>query len=179
MAMPLAAVFEKVPEGYIAFIEELPGANTQSATLEEARANLQEAVELVLEANRILAKQVLDGRAAIRYLQRNGCELLREGGNHTFYVNSAKGKASTVPRHREIKDSFAVKICHELEIPGPKTGSWRHPKYCGKPGFRCDVLARCGLGLGFRGARERPSRVMGPPPRETPVGQCRLPRCVT
>ena len=66
MTMQLTAVFEKVPEGYIAFIEELPGANAQGATLEEARANLQEAVELVLEANRILAEEVLDGRAVIR-----------------------------------------------------------------------------------------------------------------
>jgi len=46
MKMKLTAVFEKVPEGYIAFVEELPGANTQGDTIEEARANLQEAVEL-------------------------------------------------------------------------------------------------------------------------------------
>lgn len=46
------AVYMKVPEGYVAFVEELPGANTQGATLEEARANLQEAVQLILEVNR-------------------------------------------------------------------------------------------------------------------------------
>lgn len=57
--MELTAVFMSVPEGFIAFIEELPGANTQGATLEEARANLQEAVSLVLEANRELAEQDL------------------------------------------------------------------------------------------------------------------------
>jgi predicted RNase H-like HicB family nuclease len=51
------AVFRKVPEGYIAFVEELPGANTQGDTLEEARANLAEAVRLVLEANRLLAEE--------------------------------------------------------------------------------------------------------------------------
>jgi len=50
VTLQLTAVFEKVPEGYIAFVEELPGANTQGATLEEARANLDEAVRLVLEA---------------------------------------------------------------------------------------------------------------------------------
>ncbi len=49
-ALSLTAVFQKVPEGYIGFVEELPGANTQGATLEEARANLQEAIMLVLEA---------------------------------------------------------------------------------------------------------------------------------
>jgi predicted RNase H-like HicB family nuclease len=53
----LTAVFKKVPERYIAFVEELPGANTQGATLEEARENLREAVQLVLEANRELARE--------------------------------------------------------------------------------------------------------------------------
>ena len=55
MQVQLTAVFRRVPEGFIGFVEELPGANTQGDTLEEARANLQEAVALVLEANRILA----------------------------------------------------------------------------------------------------------------------------
>ena len=54
--MTLTAVFQKVQEGYIGFVEELPGANTQGATLAEARANLHEAIELVLEANRMLAE---------------------------------------------------------------------------------------------------------------------------
>lgn len=56
MELRLAAVFRPVREGYLAFVEELPGANTQGATLEEARANLQEAVTLVLAANRALAE---------------------------------------------------------------------------------------------------------------------------
>jgi predicted RNase H-like HicB family nuclease len=57
MELALTAVFKKVPEGYIAFVEELPGANTQGATLQEARENLREAVELVLDANRALARE--------------------------------------------------------------------------------------------------------------------------
>ena len=64
--MKLSAVYQKVPEGYIAFVEELPGANTQAATLEEAREYLREAVELVLEANRILAEEDLEGKEVIR-----------------------------------------------------------------------------------------------------------------
>ena len=56
----------KVPEGYVAFIEELPGANTQGATLNEARANLQEAATLVLDANRAKAQESLEGAAVIR-----------------------------------------------------------------------------------------------------------------
>ena len=55
--MKFTAVYKKVPEGYIGFVEELPGANTQGKTLEEARANLQEAIEMTLEANRILAEE--------------------------------------------------------------------------------------------------------------------------
>jgi predicted RNase H-like HicB family nuclease len=60
------AVFQKVPEGYIGFVEELPGANTQGATLDEARANLEEAVALVLEANRTLVGEQLEGADVIR-----------------------------------------------------------------------------------------------------------------
>jgi predicted RNase H-like HicB family nuclease len=54
MDLEFTAVFRRVPEGYIGFVEELPGANTQGETLEEARANLQEAVAMVLAANRAL-----------------------------------------------------------------------------------------------------------------------------
>lgn len=57
MALQLTAVFRKVPEGYIGFVEELPGANTQGATLEEARQNLQEAIAMVLAANRDLIQE--------------------------------------------------------------------------------------------------------------------------
>jgi predicted RNase H-like HicB family nuclease len=64
--MSLTAVYLKVPEGYIAFVEELPGANTQGATLDEARENLQEAVALVLEANRELAEKSLTGQEVVR-----------------------------------------------------------------------------------------------------------------
>jgi predicted RNase H-like HicB family nuclease len=66
MRWELTAVFHRAPEGYIAFVEELPGANTQGATLEEARTNLQEAVTLVLEANRTLAQDAASGQAVIR-----------------------------------------------------------------------------------------------------------------
>lgn len=64
--MQLTAVYQKVPEGYIGFVEELPGANTQGDTLEEARANLQEALQMVLEANRLLAEETIVGQDVIR-----------------------------------------------------------------------------------------------------------------
>lgn len=66
MQIQLTAVYQKVPEGYIGFVEELPGANTQGDTLDEARTNLQEAITLVLEANRALAEERLRGQEVIR-----------------------------------------------------------------------------------------------------------------
>jgi len=65
--LELTAVFKPGDEGgYVAFVEELPGANTQGETLDEARANLREAAELVIEANRALATEELAGADVIR-----------------------------------------------------------------------------------------------------------------
>lgn len=66
MELQFTAVFHQVPEGYIGFVEEIPGANTQGATLEEARTNLQEAVAMVLVANRELIQQTTGGADVIR-----------------------------------------------------------------------------------------------------------------
>ena len=67
MQLEFTAVFKEVPEGgYVAFVEELPGANTQGETLEEARENLREAVGLVLESNRLLAERELGSDRVIR-----------------------------------------------------------------------------------------------------------------
>ena len=66
MDLQCMAVFRKVPEGYIAFIEEFPGANTQGTSLEEARSNLREAVAMVIEANREMTREDADGGAVIR-----------------------------------------------------------------------------------------------------------------
>jgi predicted RNase H-like HicB family nuclease len=68
MDLQFTAVFRQVPEGYIGFVEELSGANTQGATLDEARANLQEAVTMILEANRELAQQSAGQGPVIREL---------------------------------------------------------------------------------------------------------------
>jgi predicted RNase H-like HicB family nuclease len=66
MQLELTAVFRPSPQGFIAYVEELPGANTQGATLDEARENLREAVALVIEANRALAEEELVGAEVIR-----------------------------------------------------------------------------------------------------------------
>ncbi len=66
MTVSFTAVYRPVPEGYVAFVEELPGANAQGATLDEARKNLEEALTLVLEANRSMAEDELAGAEVIR-----------------------------------------------------------------------------------------------------------------
>ena len=60
------AVFEQDDDWWIGYVEELPGANTQGRTIDEARDNLQEAVQLVIEANRDLARREAEGRQVIR-----------------------------------------------------------------------------------------------------------------
>jgi len=114
MDLQFTAVFRQVPEGYVGFVEELPGANTQGATLDEARANLQEAVTMVLDANRELAQQsagtrpvirtaqgqCVKRRALVRHLEQNGCRLLREGGNHSIFVGpTGRTYSPTTQRH--------------------------------------------------------------------------------
>ncbi len=113
MDLQRMAVFRKVPEGYIAFIEELPGANIQGASLEEARSNLREAVAMVIEANREMAREDADGGAVISENPSpsrreapgraaalgaaRGAPSLREGENHTLYINRQARKVSTIP----------------------------------------------------------------------------------
>ena len=58
-------------------------------------------------------------RDLLQHLTQHGCELLREGANHSIYVNRAAAKTSTVPRHTEINDYLAKKICRDLGVPTP------------------------------------------------------------
>jgi len=64
--MQLTAVFMQVPEGFIGFVEELPGANTQGETLDETRENLREAVQMVLDANREISERSIVGKIVSR-----------------------------------------------------------------------------------------------------------------
>jgi len=59
-------------------------------------------------------------RELIRHLSEEGCALLREGQRHSVYINRARLKVSTIPRHSEIDDSLARKICRDLEIRPPR-----------------------------------------------------------
>ena len=55
----------------------------------------------------------------IRYLMSHGCELFREGSNHSVYINRETQRSSAVPRHREINDFLAKKICRDLQVLEP------------------------------------------------------------
>ena len=58
-------------------------------------------------------------QALIRHLESHGCYLLREGGKHSICMNPENSQTSIVPRHREINDFLARKICRDLGIPEP------------------------------------------------------------
>ncbi|MDN5851047.1 MAG: type II toxin-antitoxin system HicA family toxin [Nitrococcus sp.] len=55
----------------------------------------------------------------IRHLERHGCAFFREGGKHIVYVNRALGKSTTSPRHRNINEHLARRICKDLDVPQP------------------------------------------------------------
>ena len=88
------AVLQRRGKWYIGFVEEIPGVNTQGRTLKEVRENLREVLTLILESNRMIAKKAAKG-----------------GALH--------GRTSTVPRHREINDFLARKICRDLGVEEP------------------------------------------------------------
>ena len=64
--MELTAVFKKVPEGYIGWVEELPGTNVQEKTLGEAKQSLREVVRLILEVNREKAEELISGEQVVK-----------------------------------------------------------------------------------------------------------------
>ncbi|MGD0921267.1 MAG: type II toxin-antitoxin system HicA family toxin [Terriglobia bacterium] len=59
-------------------------------------------------------------RELLRHLTQQGCQLIREGARHTVLYNPKNNATSTVPRHREVDDSLARKICRDLHIPPPR-----------------------------------------------------------
>jgi mRNA interferase HicA len=58
-------------------------------------------------------------RDLLRHLTSHGCSLLREGGNHSWWHNPAQTKRSAIPRHNEVNDHLARKICKDLGVPQP------------------------------------------------------------
>ena len=55
----------------------------------------------------------------IKHLSKYNCVLMREGGNHSIFLNTINNEISSVPRHKEIRNNLCRKICKDLEIPFP------------------------------------------------------------
>lgn len=58
-------------------------------------------------------------RELLAHLQQFGCRLLREGGNHSIWMNPDTGRREAIPRHAEIKRGLARSICRNLAVPLP------------------------------------------------------------
>lgn len=112
--MKLTAVFQKVPEGYIAFIEEVPGVNTQGITLEDARENLKEALKLVMESNRQLAEESISNQDVIREPFNLSLSFRKKNSSVTFLnmVVNFFGKAAI------MKFISIVLLARFLQSPG-------------------------------------------------------------
>jgi mRNA interferase HicA len=61
----------------------------------------------------------LKRRDLLRHLRQHGCELLREGGSHSWWHHPGMNRRSAIPRHTEIKDLLVRKICRDLAVPAP------------------------------------------------------------
>ena len=132
MFLELTAVFRKVSEGYIGFVEKLSGANTQGATLEQARANLKEAVALVIEANRALSHEDA-GPDTIREPSRSPLEASRprspsraarlrtasRGRQPHHLRQSIREEDVNRPKAQRDYNELAKKICRDLQTPQP------------------------------------------------------------
>ena len=55
----------------------------------------------------------------VRHLEKHKCVFLEEGGEHTFYRNTATGRKASIPRHHEVNTFTARKICKDLGVPRP------------------------------------------------------------
>jgi mRNA interferase HicA len=58
-------------------------------------------------------------RDLLQHLKQHGCQFVREGGDHSIWENPVNGRRTAVPRHREIVEFTARRICRQLEIPEP------------------------------------------------------------
>ena len=125
MKAEFTAIIEPAPEGgYWAICPEVPGANGQGETIEDAKDSLRKAIELVLEDRKAdilrglpddaIQDTVLIGRDLERRLRIAGCYLKREGSSHSLWINPKTGVTEAVPRHADIKEPLARKILKSL-----------------------------------------------------------------
>ena len=118
MSVDFTAVFKSVPEGFIAFVEELPGATPRaprskrpaktcrrpSRSSSRRIGRWRKRTSRIRPSSGALPAFRVKRADLVRHLEQHGCQLLREGGSHSVFVNREERKASTVPRHRELND---------------------------------------------------------------------------
>jgi predicted RNase H-like HicB family nuclease len=114
----LTAIFKKIPNGFIGYIEELPGANTQGKTLEETRTNLRKAVQMVIKASHVLEDEFQGDCEVIRE-PLIICDLRDMKRQDLGHKIETAGKIVKKPKLTAIiereKDGF-VALCPEWEV---------------------------------------------------------------
>lgn len=132
--MAFTMVYKKVTEGYIGFIEELPGANSQAKNLNELKDNLKEAVQLVMEANKVMSEEMISGQKFsheqfkiatlwkemtwLNISKRMVVNFWEKVKSIQFILTGKNWKVRQFPD--PVNDFLAMKICKDLEMPSPK-----------------------------------------------------------
>ena len=125
------AVIQRDGDFWVGWIEEISGVNSQGSTRAELLENLQSALQEALQMNRLDARSAagktfeevqisrVKRRKLLSHLRAHGCELVREGGKHSWWGNLVTGARSAIPRHSEISDVLCRKICKDLGVEEP------------------------------------------------------------
>lgn len=124
------ALVKRAGNRWIGWVQEVPGVNAQERTKEELLHSLREALCEAIEFNREDARRAAEPdyveepgavkrRELIRHLMAEGCIRLRERSRHSWWHNPVRDWRSAVPRHSEIQDILARKICRDLEVREP------------------------------------------------------------
>ena len=123
MRNEFTAIVERDGPWYVAYCAEVPGANGQGKTREECLANLRQAIALILEHRREESLRALpaDARQELVVVGRSArdCSGISAGAEHTLWENPQTGHAEAIPRHGEVANLLAKRICRKLSIPDP------------------------------------------------------------
>ena len=107
-------------EGACVVTVELVVDSNVDATINEIESRINAIDTFPIDAEKpVISKFIMKRQVLVRHLEDHGCHLLREGDRHSIYANPANRQTSSVPRHREINDFLARKICRDLGVSDP------------------------------------------------------------